>query len=529
MKKQLLKGVEARRKLQDGVNKIADIVTTTLGPRGRNVAIGRPTGAPVVSHDGATVARSINLEDPFEDQGAQLVKLASEKTNTAAGDGTTTAMLLAQKIIKYGMKATTKDVGDLTGKVNAMKLRKELENASDKVIEEIKNLATKITTHEQKKNIANISAQDEEIGGLIADALKLVGDNGIVTVGTGSGADTVIEHSEGLQISQGMVSPYFITNNSNGSTEIKDASILVTDLDIPSLEGMLGFFDTFLKKINKLLIIANSFEEKAIVMLVMNKERAALHPIAIKAPAFGPRRINALKDIALATGATFISRDLDRKLTSITVEELGFASSVKATMEETLIIGGGGDKKAIAAKVKELKARLKNTDKDVEKLKIEERLAKLSNGIAVIHAGGNTEAEVIEKRFRIEDAVHATRAAIEEGIVPGGGTILLKAREVLKQETDGERILYSALEQPIRKVLENAGEDVDEILGKLNGKGYDVVGEKFCDMLDSGIIDPAKVTIEALQNAVSVASMVLTTEAIVVDLPDADETISKTV
>jgi len=528
MKKQLLKGVEARRKLENGVNKLADIVVTTLGPRGRNVAIARTLGAPRVVHDGVTVAKSIFLEDPFEDQGAQLVKEASDKTNTLAGDGTTTATLLTQAIINEGMKATTPEIGDLSPKVNAMKLRKELEDASLKVIEEIRKIAKKVTTLEQKKNIATISSQDEEIGNLIADALKLVGDNGIIAVGEGKGNETSIEHREGMMISRGYVSPYFITDQQKQTVEIENAHVLVTDLDINSIDPMIDFFNSFIKKNTKLLIIATNLGEQAIAMLVMNKDRGALEPIAIKSPSFGYNRVNLLEDVAIVTGATFIRRDSNTKIEDIRVEHMGFAEKVKSTAEETTIIGGSGDKEKIKERIAEIKRLLKEEDSDAEKDKLNDRLAKLSGGIALIHAGGATETEVEEKKLRIEDAVHATRAAMEEGIVPGGGVIMLRAREVIKdQKTAGEKILYKALERPVRTVLSNAGEDVDYVLDKMKtletNFGYDVVGERFVDMLEAGIIDPAKVTIQALINAVSVASMVLTTEAIVVDVEDKKE------
>lgn len=522
MKKLTLKGVEARRKLEAGVNKLADIVVTTLGPRGRNVAVGRTLGAPRVVHDGVTVAKSIFLEDPFEDQGAQLVKEASDNTNTQAGDGTTTATLLTQAIINEGMKATTPEIGDLSPKVNAMKLRKELEDASVKVIAEIRKISKKVTTLEQKKNIATISSQDVEIGNLIADALKLVGDNGIIAVGEGKGNETSIEHREGLMIQRGYTSPYFVTDQQKQIAEIENAHILVTDLDINSIDPMINFFSSFIAKNTKLLIIATNFGEQATAMLVMNKDRGALEPIAIKTPSFGYNRVSLLEDISIVTGATYIRRDGNIKLEDIRVEHLGFAEKVKTTQEETTIIGGDGDKEKIKERIEMIKSQLKTETSDAEKEKLSDRLAKLSGGIALIHAGGATETEVEEKKLRIEDAVHATRAAMEEGIVPGGGVIMLRAREVIKEQSNsGEKILYKALERPVRTVLSNAGENVDEIVEKMKtmdvNVGYDVVGEKYVDMIEAGIIDPAKVTIQALTNAISVACMVLTTEAIVVD------------
>lgn len=526
MKKQILEGAAAREALKEGVDKIASVVTTTLGPRGRNVAIGKMIGAPRVVHDGVTVAKSVVLEDDFENQGAQLVREASEKTNDAAGDGTTTAMLLSQAIIEEGMTATTMTAENMGAKMNPMKLRKELEDASEMVINRVGEIATEITTPEQKRNIATISAQDEEIGGLISEALELVGDDGVISVGEGKGTETVIEHSEGVQIERGLVSPYLISDHNKRQTEIQEVSVLVTDLDIRTLDPMLGFFETFLKKTNRILIIANKFEEQAITMLVMNKERGALEPIAVNAPAFGNRRTDALKDIALLTGAKFISKANNRNIMDITVEELGFADRVISDMDKTTIIGGAGDKKVVKERVKRLKGELDSAEKEMDKIRLRERIANLSGGVAVIHAGGATETEVEERRLRIEDAVHATRAAIEEGIVPGGGVIMLQAREVLKDvETTGAKILYKALEIPMKKVLENAGEDFDVIRKgiKKEGMGYDVVGEKYVDMLEAGIVDPAKVTKQALRNAISVANMVLTTEAIVVPLPDDKE------
>lgn len=527
MKKQILRGDKARRKLKAGVDKLADTVVTTLGPRGRNVALDVKLGTPKVVHDGVTVAKSIWLEDQFENMGAQLVKQASENTNDSAGDGTTTATLLAQAFIDEGLKMTTREPGDLTPKINSMKLRKQIEDAVDMVLGEVGKLSKKITTHKEKQNIATISSQDEELGKIIADAIKEVGDTGVVTVEESFGLDTTLEKKEGLMFNKGYISPYFINNEVKSTVELENVGIIVTDLVMDSIDMMMPFFRQFLevRKLKDLLIIASDIGQSAVMGLAMNKDRGVLRPVAVKAPGFASHREDMLKDIALAVGGNFVDKSKVSDVSEITIEDIGFADKVIVSSTETTIIGGIGDKLLIKERVKLIKKQLEEETNEYNKLKLKERLGKLTDGVAVIHVGGMTETELEERKLRVEDAVHATRAAIEEGIVPGGGTILLRARKVLKEiDTDGAKLVYKALEVPIKTVLENAGESPTEILKKLEGMepemGFDVVKEEFVDMMKEGIVDPAKVTTSALRNALSVATMVLTTEALVTEIEE---------
>lgn len=525
MKKQILKGDKARLKLKAGVDKLADTVVTTLGPRGHNVALDVVMGVAKVVHDGVTVAKSIWLEDPFENMGAQLVKQAAENTNEEAGDGTTTATLLAQAIITEGLKITTKEPGSVIKATNSMKLRKQIEVAADMVMDEVRKLAKKVTTHKEKEHVATIASQDPELGRLIADAVKIVGNTGVITVDDAMGFETTLEKKEGMEIGKGFEFPYFINNEAKGTCELENPGIIVTDLPILDLDKMIDFFGAFLKTRQDLLIISPEINQLAHIGLSMNKDRGALKPLAIGPPGYGPHREEMMKDIAVATGATFVDKANFADCSEITMEHVGYADRIFATNKSTTIIGGMGNKKDIADRVKLIKSRLANKPSSYEKLKLKERLGKLTSGAVVIHVGGATETELEERRLRIEDAVNATKAAIEDGIVPGGGTIFLRARKVLEDvDTDGARLLYKALEQPIRMVLKNAGEDADDILAKLEEMkpemGFDVVAEEFVDMMAAGIVDPAKVTLSALDNAVSVAVMVLTTEALVTELPN---------
>ena len=525
MAKQIIYAEEAREKLKKGVDKLARAVVTTLGPKGRNVALDKKWGAPDVVHDGVTVAKEIELEDPFENMGAQLVQEAASKTNDIAGDGTTTATLFAAAIIDQGLK-------NITAGANPMELKRGIEKGVELVAQEIKKIAKPVKTREEKVQIATISAADSEIGEIIASAFEKVGDDGVITVEEGKGLKTEVEYKEGMLIDKGYASPYFITDAERLEAVVGDAHILVTDQKLSSLNDLLPLLENIAKVTKNIVIIADEIEGEALATLVVNKLRGTLNALAIKAPGFGERRKEMLQDIAVLIGANFISEEAGRKLESATLEDLGTAERIVAGKEETIIVGGGGQKKEIEARIAQLKRQIEEVDSDFDREKLEERFAKLAGGVAVVYVGAATEVELKEKKHRVEDAYEATKAALEEGIVPGGGTTPLRARKVLREvkvEGDvgvGYEILYKALEQPVRKIAENAGADSGWVLSEIERKkgegaatfGFDAAAIEFCDLVKRGIIDPAKVTRTALQNAASVAVMVLTTEALITDI-----------
>lgn len=529
--KQILYGDQARKKLKDGIDKLAKAVATTLGPKGRNVALDKSWGAAQVVHDGVTVAKEIELTDKFENMGAQLVKQAAEKTNDTAGDGTTTATVLTQAIVEEGLR-------NVSAGANPMMIRGGLEKGLEAVVAEIKRLSKTISTQEEKAQVATISAQNKEIGELIAQAMEKVGKDGVITVEESKGLQLELEYKDGMQFDKGFASPYFVTNPDKMEAEIEEPYILITDTKITSIQDLLPMLEGFVKVSKNLVIIADDIEGEALATLVVNKIRGTFNALAIKAPGFGDRRKALLEDIAILTGATVISEEVGRKLDSAKVEDLGRADRVKADKENTTIVGGRGDKKKIQDRIAQIQMELNKSESNYDKEKFQERLAKLAGGVAVLQVGAATETELKEKKLRVEDAVNATRAAVEEGIVPGGGVALLKARKVLEnmklegEEAVGVKILHAALENPIRIIIQNAGADAGRVLGELerlqNEKGdvnlgFNVLTMKYEDMVKSGIIDPAKVTRSALQNAVSVAIMVLTTECLVAEAPKKEE------
>ena len=531
MAKQLAFSEEARRHLLAGVNAVAEAVVTTLGPKGRNVALDRKFGAPTITHDGVTVAKEIELENPFENMGAQLLKEAASKTNDIAGDGTTTSTLLAHAIVTDGMK-------NLAAGANPMMLKRGIEAATKAISEEIKKHAIKINNKDGIANVASVSAQDREIGNLIADVFDKVGNDGVITVEDSQGLQFETEYVEGMQFDRGYLSAYFVTAPESMEAIIEDAQILIYDKKISVAQDMVPLLEKLVQTGKRnLVIISEDVDGEALATLVLNKLRGMLNVLAVKAPGFGDRRKAMLQDIAILTGATVISEEVGRKLESATMEDLGKAEKVVSDKDNTTIIGGKGDPKRIASRVEEIRVEKENSTSDYDKEKLDERLAKLAGGVAIIRVGAATETELKEKKHRVEDAVSATRAAIEEGIVPGGGVALLNARSVLDKLKVGDdedakvgvQIVRRALEMPMRRIAGNAGQDgsviVDGVLRKqaeLKNKniGFDVLAEEFVDMVESGWIDPAKVTRGALENAASIAAMILTTEALVSDKPE---------
>ncbi len=527
MAKQLVFGEEARKKLLNGINVLSEAVVTTLGPKGRNVALDKSWGAPNVVHDGVTVAKEIDLKDPFENMGAQLIKEAASKTNDDTGDGTTTATLLTQSIVQEGLK-------NVTAGSNPMILKRGIEKATQAVVKEIKDMAKPVKGKKEIAQVATISAADEKIGELIAEALEKVGEDGVVTVEEGKGLEMNIDYKEGMEFDKGYASPYFVTDTDTMEAEIENPRILITDKKISSLQEMLPFLEKLVDATKNLVIIADDIEGEALATLVVNKMRGSLNVLAVKAPGFGDRRKAMLEDIALLTGATVISEDTGRKLESITLEDTGQADKIWADKETTRIIGGAGKKKEINKRVEALKQEIDRSNSDFDREKLQERLAKLSGGVAQINVGAATELEMNEKKERVKDAVEATKAAVEEGIVPGGGVALIRAMEVLDdlkvkagEEEIGVRILKNSLSKPVRRLAKNAGRDEGWVVRKvMDGKddyGFNVLENNFGSMMDAGIVDPVKVTRTALQNATSIAGMILTTEVCVTDLPEKDE------
>lgn len=522
MAKQILFGEEARRALGRGVDALADAVKVTLGPKGRNVVLDKKFGAPTITNDGVTIARDIELEDPFENMGAQLVKEVATKTNDVAGDGTTTATLLAQAMVREGMR-------NVAAGANPMVLKKGIEMAVNTLVDEIKKKA-KTVKGDDVAQVATISSSDETIGKLIADAMSKVGKDGVITSEESKTMKTELKVVEGMQFDRGYISPYMVTDADKMEAVLKDPYILITDRKISTISDILPILEEVVKQGKELVIIAEDLDGEALATLVVNKLRGTFKALAVKAPGFGDRRKAMLEDIAILTGGTVISEELGRKLDSVTIADLGHAGQVRATKDETTIVDGVGDKKAIAARVEQLKKQVAETTSDFDKEKLQERLAKLSGGVAVIEIGAATEVEMKDKKLRIEDALNATRAAVEEGIVAGGGTTfvdILPALDALKAEGDvqtGIDIVKRAIEEPVRQIANNAGLEgsvvVEEVKKAGKGKGFNALTGEYEDMIKAGIVDPAKVVRSTLQNAASIAAMVLTTETLVADKPE---------
>ncbi|ADD01865.1 chaperonin GroEL [Thermoanaerobacter mathranii subsp. mathranii str. A3] len=530
MAKQIKYGEEARRALERGVNAVADTVKVTLGPRGRNVVLDKKYGSPTVTNDGVTIAREIELEDPFENQGAQLLKEVATKTNDVAGDGTTTATLLAQAMVREGLK-------NLAAGANPMLLRRGIAKAVDAAVEGLKRISKPIDNKESIAHVASISAADEEIGNLIAEAMDKVGKDGVITVEESKTLGTTLEVVEGMQFDRGYISPYMVTDAEKMEAVLEEPVILITDKKLSNVQDLLPLLEQIVQQGKKLLIIADDVEGEALATLVVNKLRGTFTCVAVKAPGFGDRRKEMLQDIAILTGGQVISEELGYDLKDVRLDMLGRARQVKVTKENTTIVGGAGDAAEIKKRVNQIKAQIEETTSDYDREKLQERLAKLAGGVAVIQAGAATETELKEKKHRIEDALAATKAAVEEGIVPGGGIALLNVIEDVQKVVDsldgdfktGAKIVLRALEEPVRQIAANAGVDGSVIIEKIKAAkdphfGYDAYKEEFTDMFKAGIVDPTKVTRTALQNAASIASMILTTEAVVVDIPEKNTT-----
>ena len=531
--KQLIFSEEARRSLKKGIDVMATAVGTTLGPKGRNVALDKKWGAPTVTHDGVTVAKEIELEDPYENMGAQLLKEAATKTNDVAGDGTTTATVLAHMIVTEGLK-------NVAAGANPMLIKRGIEKATEAVVEAIKEQAKNLVTKEEIANVAAISANDREIGELIAEVMDKVGKDGVITVEESKGLEFEKEYVEGMQFDRGYISPYFITNPETMQAEIDDPYILIYDKKISAASDIIPILERLVQMGRReLVIIAENVEGEALATLVLNKLRGTLNCLAVKAPGFGDRRKAMLQDIAILTGGQVITEEMGRKLETVQISDLGQARRVVATKDDTTIIEGKGSEKEIKGRMEQIKVEIEKSTSDYDREKLQERLAKLAGGVAVIKVGAATEVELKEKKHRVEDALSATRAAVEEGIVPGGGVALLnailaldKVKMELPDEQTGVNIMRRALEQPMRGIVENAGMDgavvVEEVRRQQKEKnnrnvGYDVLANEYVDMLERGIIDPAKVTRSAVENAASIAAMILTTEALVTEIPEKEK------
>ena len=523
MAKQILFDEEARRALGRGVDALANAVKVTLGPKGRNVVLDKKFGAPTITNDGVTIARDIELEDPFANMGAQLVKEVATKTNDIAGDGTTTATLLAQAMIHEGMR-------NVAAGANPMILKKGIELAVKTLVEEIKAKAQKVEGKEAIAQVAAISSSDEETGKLIAEAMEKVGKDGVITVEESKSMDTNLSVVEGMQFDRGYISPYMVTDADKMEAGLDDPYILITDRKISAIADILPILEQVVKQGKELMIISEDLDGEALATIVVNKLRGTFKALAVKAPGFGDRRKAMLEDIAILTGGNVISEELGRKLDSVQLEDLGRARQVRATKEETTIVDGYGDKEKIAARVEQIKKQVKETTSDFDREKLQERLAKLAGGVAVIEIGAATEVELKDKKLRIEDALNATRAAVEEGIVAGGGTTfidILPALDKLNGEGDvqtGINIVKRAIEEPVRQIANNAGLEgsvvVEHVKNAGTGKGFNALTGEYVDMIAAGIVDPAKVTRSALQNSASIAAMVLTTETLVADKPE---------
>jgi len=525
--KQLAFGDTARQKMLSGINQLANAVTTTLGPKGRNVALDKKWGAPNVIHDGVSVAKEISLEDPFENMGAQLVKEAASKTNDAAGDGTTTATLLAQHISVKGMKY-------VTAGVNPMIMKRGIDRAVTAAIEEIRRLAKPVKESDWEK-VATISAQNEVIGAKVAEALKLVGKDGVVEVEEGKTMEITIEHKEGMEFDKGFASPYFVTNPETMEAVIESPYILVTDQKISSIQDLLPMLEKLMQVSKNFVILAEDVEGEALTTLVVNKLRGTFNGLAVKAPGFGDRRKAMLQDIAVLTGANFISAETGRALKDVTVEDLGRADSIRATKDSTRIVGGKGSKNDISARVAQIESEIANSTSDFDIEKLQERKARLSGGVAVIQVGASTEIEMKNLQERVKDAKEATRAAMEFGIIPGGGVTYIQARKAvrklksdIKDEQAGIDLIAEVLDQPLRMLATNSGVDAGWVVKVVEEKddasfGFNAVTNEFGDMVKSGVIEPAMVEIEALKNAASVGSMILTTECLITDAPEPEK------
>ena len=526
MSKLIMRGDEARKALQAGVDQLADTVKITLGPKGRNVVLDKKYGAPLITNDGVSIAKEVELPDPFENMGAQLVKEVSTKTNDVAGDGTTTATLLAQAMIHEGLK-------NLAAGANPIVVKKGMAKAVEAAVAEVKKQAKKVDGSNDIARVGAVSSGDEEIGKLIADAMEKVSADGVITIEESKTAETYSEVVEGMQFDRGYITPYMVTDTEKMEAVIDDAYILITDKKISVISDILPILEQLVQSGKKLVIIAEDVEGEALNTLIVNRLRGTLNVVCVKAPGFGDRRKEMLQDIAILTGGTVISEEVGLELKTATVDMLGRARQVKVTKENTTIVDGAGDAQAIKDRVGQIRNQIAVTTSDYDKEKLQERLAKLSGGVAVIKVGAATETEMKEKKLRIEDALNATRAAVEEGVVAGGGTIfvnVIPAVEALLNTVEGDektgvQIIAKALEAPIRQIAANAGLDGSVILEKVrasgkNGYGFDAYKEEYCDMVSAGIIDPAKVTRSALENAASVSAMVLTTESLVADKPE---------
>ena len=520
MAKEILFNEEARRALGRGVDQLANAVKVTLGPKGRNVVLDKKFGSPTITNDGVTIARDIELPDPFENMGAQLVKEVATKTNDVAGDGTTTATVLAQAMIQEGMR-------NVAAGANPMILKKGIETAVKTLVEEIKKRSIKVSGKAEIAQVASVSAADEEIGGLIAEAMEKVGNDGVITVEESKGLQTALNVVEGMQFDRGYISPYMVTDPDRMEAVMDNPYILITDRKISAIADMLPTLEKVVKVGKELLIIAEDVEGEALATLVVNRLRGTFKAVAVKAPGFGDRRKAMLEDIAILTGGTVITEDMGRKLDSVELTDLGTARQVRITKDETTIIDGVGDKDVIAKRVSQIRAQVEETTSEFDREKLQERLAKLSGGVAVIEVGAATEVEMKDKKLRIEDALNATRAAVEEGIVAGGGTTfidIIPALNTLKATGDvqtGINLVKRAVEEPLRQIAYNAGLEGSVVVEKVKnteaGVGFNALTEEYIDMVKAGIVDPAKVTRSALQNAASIASLVLTTETIVAD------------
>ena len=523
MAKEIVYGIDARNALLRGVDKLADTVKITLGPKGRNVVLDKKYGAPLITNDGVTIAKEIELEDAMENMGAQLVKEVATKTNDAAGDGTTTATLLAQAFVREGMK-------NITAGANPMIVRKGIQKAVDRAVESLQSHSKNVDGKEDIARVGTVSAGDEMIGRLIADAMEKVTSDGVITVEESKSAETYSEVVEGMQFDRGYVSPYMVTDTDKMEAVLDDALLLITDKKISNIQDILPLLESVMQAGKKLLIVAEDVEGEALTTLVLNKLRGTFTCVAVKAPGFGDRRKEMLRDIAILTGGEVITEELGLDLKEATIAQLGQARQVKVTKENTIIVGGAGDSAEIKSRVAQIRAAIETTTSDFDREKLQERLAKLAGGVAVIKVGAATETEMKEKKLRIEDALNATKAAVEEGIVAGGGTAYLNVIADVKalidttegDEKTGVRIVVKALEEPIRQIAANAGLEgsviVDKILSENKiGYGFDAYNEVYCDMVSAGIVDPTKVARCALQNAASVASTILTTEALVAD------------
>lgn len=523
MAKEIKFSEDARTKMLKGVDKLADTVKSTIGPKGRNVVLEQSYGSPTITNDGVTIAKAIELEDHFENMGAKLVSEVASKTNDIAGDGTTTATVLTQAIVNEGMK-------NVTAGANPVGIRRGIEKATSKAVEALHKMSHEVKTKDDIAQIASISSANPEVGKLIANAMEKVGNDGVITIEESRGVDTTLDVVEGMQFDRGYMSQYMVTDNDKMEANLDNPYILITDKKIGNIQDILPVLQSVVEQSRSLLIIADDITGEALPTLVLNKMRGTFNVVAVKAPGFGDRRKEQLEDIAILTGGTVITDDLGLNLKDVTIEQLGQSNKVTVTKDDTTIVEGAGSQEQIAERVGIIKQQISETTSDFDKEKLRERLAKLSGGVAVIRVGAATETELKEKKYRIEDALNATRAAVEEGFVPGGGTALanvisdLEDVEAEGDEATGVNIVRRALEEPVRQIAENAGEEGSVIVTKLKGQkpgvGYNAANDEWVDMVEAGIVDPTKVTRSALQNAASVSALLLTTEAVVADLPE---------